>query len=261
MSSLRERQRLFADALLRPVSPETGAEPIAPYRHSIRRNYRNALGATYRVVKRLVGEPFFDAAVDAYVATHPSGCADLNIYGDRFDRFLADYPPARTLPYLPDVARLEWAIDCVHNAAETFISPLDVLRALAAIPAVSLAGLRLRIAPACRFVESPFPLLRIYDTNQDGYAGDTQVSLDEGGVRLLVRRAESGVILEPISAGVHAWLSSLAAGLPLGDAIERTASADTQFDFATALRAHVEASTVVGVDANAMSGSCVAHDQ
>jgi len=91
MCSLRERQRLFADALLRPVSPETGAEPIAPYRHSIRRNYRNALGATYRVVKRLVGEPFFNAAVDAYVAAHPSGCADLNVYGDRFDRFLADY--------------------------------------------------------------------------------------------------------------------------------------------------------------------------
>ena len=100
---------------------------IAPYRHSIRRNYRNALGATYRVVKRLVGEPFFNAAVDAYVAAHPSGCADLNVYGDRFDRFLADYPPARTLPYLPDVARLEWAIDRVHNAAETFTSPQDVL--------------------------------------------------------------------------------------------------------------------------------------
>lgn len=261
MFSLRERQRAFAAALRSPVAAGAPAEPFAVYRHSVRRNYRNALGATYCVVKRLVGAPFFDAAVDAYVATHPSTSADLNAYGDRFDRFLERYPPAKALRYLPDVARLEWAIDCVHRAAEPALSPRDVLSALATVPASNLTGLRLRIAPACRLVESPFPLLRIFDTNQDGYAGDTQVSLDEGGVRLLVRCAAATVVLEPIGEGEFAWLSSLAADLSLGDALARATSASPQFDLATALRVHVASSTIAGIGAVPVSGSRDRRDQ
>ena len=259
MCSLHERQRLFADALLHP--PQTGFDAIAPYRQSIRRNYRNALGATFRVVKRLVGAPFFNAAVDAYVAIHPSVAADLNVYGDAFDAFLAHYPPACALHYLPDVARLEWAIDCVHNAAEAHDSTQDVLSALASVPAESLAGLRVRLAAACRLIASPFPLLRIYVTNQDGYEGDTRVSLDEGGARLLVRRAAHGVVVEALGAGEHAWLTALAAGTPLGDAIGRASAIDPQFDLAAALRAHIASSTIAGIDADAMSGSCVPRDQ
>ena len=138
MCSLLERQRQFAAALRMPAVARENKGSLDIYRRSVRRNYRNALGATYRTVKRLVGVAFFDAAVDAYVTANPSASADLNTYGDRFDRFLGAYPPAANLPYLADVARLEWAIDVVHRAADVPLVPDAVLAALAEVPAAKL---------------------------------------------------------------------------------------------------------------------------
>ena len=139
-------------ALPMPCSPPTGrrrrldlpAEPagverIGIYRRTIATNYRNALGATYPVVRRLVGTPFFDAAVDAYVEAHPSRSGDLNEYGATFGEFLGGYEPASDLPYLPDVARLEWAIDEANRAADSLASPDDVLRELAAVAGGTIA--------------------------------------------------------------------------------------------------------------------------
>ncbi|HKP66943.1 MAG TPA: DNA-binding domain-containing protein [Casimicrobiaceae bacterium] len=249
MCSLLERQRQFAAALRMPAVAGADNDPFDIYRRSVRRNYRNALGATYRTVKRLVGVAFFDTAVDAYVAANPSVSADLNGYGDRFDRFLATYPPAANLPYLADVARLEWAIDVVHRAADAPLAPHDVLAALAVVPATKLTRARLQIAAASALIQSSYPVVRIFETNGDDYVGDTRVSLDEGGVRLLVRRMGTDVVFEPLDEAGFTWMLSLATGQSLGDAVARAVSVDSQFDVASALRTHIAMSTIVGVEA------------
>ena len=67
---------------------------------------------------------FFGEAARQYIVGHPSLSGDLNDYGGEFAQFLAAYPHAADLPYLPDVARLEWAINnlrpggmvAAHNA-------------------------------------------------------------------------------------------------------------------------------------------------
>lgn len=261
MSSLREQQRRFAEAVRSRSAPGAAADRMSIYRHSIRRNYRNALASTYPVVMQLVGAAFFEAAVDGYVNEHPSICGDLNSYGDRFDAFLARYAPAEPLPYLPDIARLEWAIDDVHRAADSTTSPDGVLAALAAVPPDKLTALRLRIAPTCRLVSSRFPILRIWRTNQLDHSGDRRVSLDEGGDHVLVRRDAGGIPLERIDVGDCAFLSSLASGATLADAIEQAVLADQGFDLAASLRAHVASSTIAGIDERALSGSRGARDQ
>ena len=147
MPSLRELQQGFAAAILcEPGEPprfdasEPGhaAERIAIYRTALVANYRNTLSATYPVVKRLTGAPFFHAAVDAFVQRHPSTSGDLNVYGDAFPQFLATYPPAADLSYLPDVARLEWSIDEAQRAADCARVPEAVLAALTVLPAERL---------------------------------------------------------------------------------------------------------------------------
>jgi len=81
MPSLFEIQRgmaaatLFGDrAALASLGIVAGtmsaAERIDIYRNNVLGNYRNALAATFPVVKRLVGAAFFDTAVDAFVRAH-----------------------------------------------------------------------------------------------------------------------------------------------------------------------------------------------
>jgi hypothetical protein len=249
MSSLREAQRRFAAALLAPAGESTPfpADRLAVYRRNAASNYRNALAATYPVVKRLVGAPFFDTAVDAYVITHPSRSGDLNIYGDRFGDFLAAYAPATALPYLPDVARLEWAIDEAHRAAEAPRVPKAVLAAFSIVPPERLAALRLRLDPSCRFVDSPYPILRIWQTNQPEHVGERRISLDDGGDALLIRRDAEGTALQRLATGEHAWLAALASGATLAPAIDAAQRVDARFDLGAVLREHIAAGTIVAV--------------
>ena len=255
MQSLRETQRRFVEAVFSPEasidfvagSPTFARDRIAIYRQTIFANYRNALSATYPVVKRLTGTPFFHAAVEAFAHAQPSQSGDLNIYGGSLGEFLATYPPAADLPYLADVARLEWAIDGAHRASEASCAPESVLAALAVAPPERLPALWLRLEPSCRLVASPFPILRIWQTNQAGYSGDDRVMLDEGSDALLVRRGDNGVSLERLGAGDHAWLAALAAGATLGAAIEAAQNADAAFDLGDALREHIAAGTIIAV--------------
>jgi hypothetical protein len=255
MPSLREIQQRFAADLLAggtsvPTSiraPGSGAGArMAVYSRNIRSNYRNAMGATYPAVRRIVGTSFFHAAVDAYVEAHPSRSGDLNEYGDVFGDFLRRYDKAADLPYLPDVARLEWAIDEASRAADCASAADAVLAALAEAPADALPGLRLGLEPSCRLVASASPLFRIWQVNQPGYDGELRVDFTTGPHCLRIRREtnggrplrtdDAGIAVERIDAGDFEWLSALAHGATLAEALEQALDADSAFDLQAALQ-------------------------
>jgi hypothetical protein len=239
--SLPELQRRFAAALVEDDDPG-----IAVYRRAIAANYRNALAATYRVVRDLTGAPFFNAAVDAFVLAHPPKAGDLNVYGGDFAAFLASYPYGRDVAYLPDVARLEWALDEANRAADPVGSPQALLTALAAIPGHAMARQRFVLGPSCRFVTSPHPVFRIWQVHQLGHH-DVHVDFDAGADHLLVRREGALPVIERLAAGDYAWLVALSHGADLARALDDALAADSEFELGAALRAHVQTGTLMAL--------------
>jgi hypothetical protein len=247
MPSLVEIQRdmaaatIFGDAAALARLPIVGgtlspAARIDIYRNNVFGNYRKALAATFPVLRRLVGPAFFNAAVDAYVRAHPSTRGDVNRYGGELARFLADYAAARALAYLPDIARLEWAVDQAGIAADA--PPFD-LAALASLPDEAHAGLRFLPHPSLQLVASPYPILRIWQVNQPAFDGAAEVDLGEGGDSLLVSRGARGIDIERLEPGAAALLRAIAAGEPLAVAARRATAADPSFDLTAALRRYV----------------------
>ena len=236
MPSLRERQTRFASALLAGDDNGDRDERIAIYRNSVRANYRKALGATYRVVSLLVGEPFFHAAADAYVHATASTGGDLNVYGGSFGEFLATYPHAQDLPYLPDVARLEWAIDGAGRAADADSSPEAIVDALAKIPAERITALGFALDPSCRLLRSPYPVLRIWQVHQPDFAGDMVVAFDAPADHLRVCREGGVVVVERVTPGDFALLQSLADGGDLATALDAAVAAEADFGLGSSLR-------------------------
>lgn len=238
---LSDLQRRFAAWL---ADPQGAPARVGVYRNTTRANYRNALGATYPVVRELVGAPFFNAAVDAFVAAHPATGGDLNVYGAQLAEFLAAYPHARELPYLPDVARLEWALDEAQRAHEPRGSPQEVLAALAGEDAGTRA---FTLDPSCRLVHSAYPVMRIWQVHQAGAEGEQRVDLAAGGDRLLVRREAGVPVIARLASGDYAWLATLALGHSLAAALEAALDADATFDLGAALGQHIADGTIMAV--------------
>jgi hypothetical protein len=253
MPSLSDLQRgfvtatLFGDrAALTALGIAGGAldaeARVAIYRNNVFANYRKALGATFPVVRALVGGSFFGAMVEAFVRAHPSPRGDVNRYGGDLPRFLGGYAPARRLPYLPDVARLEWALDQAAIAPD---APRLDLAALAAVPPERLGALRLRLHPSAAFIASPYPILHIWQANQPGH-DDERVDLGEGGDTLLILRGMHGVSAQRLAPATNAWLRALAGDIELAQALDRALSADPSFDLGATLRTYVADGLIVG---------------
>jgi hypothetical protein len=212
--------------------PEVAQRRLAAYRRSIFGNLNAALLATYPVLANIVGLAFFREAARLYLANHPSLSGDLNELGGDFGDFLAAYPPAAELPYLPDTARLEWLVQNVYYAADS--DPAD-LSGLAHYSPDEWGELRFRVHPAHARLDSPWPLADIWRVNQPAYAGDMRVDFSCPCQTLIYRR-DGLVEVAGLAAGETALLDALAAGDTLESATIAALAAQADFDLGAGLQ-------------------------
>lgn len=205
MQSLLEAQRSFAAALGAPTS-----EGMRAYRANVWGNGAGALAGAYPIVRKIVGEAFFEAMAREYGRAHPSRSGDLNEYGERFAEFLSRFTGTYDLPYLPDVARMEWLAHRAYYAAEP--SPFT--------PKGDAASWRLALTPPCALLASPWPLARIWEVHQDDYGGPLDVDLGAGGDRILVYRPRWCAAVCALGEGDYRFLQAAARGATLAEALE-----------------------------------------
>lgn len=221
-------QHDWMDALQRPAGAPPGLREARDtarfevYRASFEANLGQALRDTYPVVNRLVGEDYFGQVARGYLRAHPSHSGDLHEYGAHFATFLAAQDSVLDLPYLRDVARLEWLAHLAFHAADA--EPLT-LAVLAGLPPDFNAGLCL--LPCVGVMRSEFPVHRIWQVNQESWTGDAVVHLGAGGVRLAVTREGLDIVLLPMEADAYELARALFKRGSLGVASEAMADADS----------------------------------
>jgi hypothetical protein len=225
VSPLSEAQTGFAKALLDPRLPAppdlrslgmpAGDERFAVYRNNVMVGLIEGLRDAYPVVCRLVGDEFFRAMAGIFARVHPPRSPVMLEYGDGFAVFIVGFPPAASVPYLVDVARLERAwVEAYHAAdAEPLTSPIR-----------REAG-QLRLHPAARLVRSPFAVLRIWEANQPD-AEPQPLELTDEGENVLVTRPAAEVQASRIPDEAADVIEAVAAGEPVGSSehLERLAS-------------------------------------
>ena len=241
---LREFQRSVGASLLQPFKaaapdgvvagdPARAAARFMIHRGNVVESLVNALALTYPAVKTVCGEENFRVLAGAFVRRYPPARPELLAYGGGFAAFTAGQTAAVSdFPYLPDLARLEWALNESYYAAETpALQPAD----LAAVPPENLGALRLALHTSARIVKSTSPIHAIWAAISAGNAAPDP--LPEHGETVLVFRLSDSVDAVALGRGEAIFLGTVAAGASLEKALAEAEEAEPGFDASAALAA------------------------
>ncbi|MEI4487568.1 DNA-binding domain-containing protein [Frigidibacter sp. MR17.14] len=189
------------------VAPDEVAPRVAVYRNNVAHSLKAALARRYPVVERLVGLEFFAAMASLFIANHPPMTPVLQEWGQDFAGFLAQFPPVAGLPYLPDVARLEWLRGEAYHAADATFLP----------PARLSPDTPLHLHPSLRLLRSAWPVVGIWQANQPGRDG--RCSEDEARIALIWRGPDFEVPVVALRVEDADTIEALLRGSPLSDAV------------------------------------------
>ncbi|HSI58220.1 MAG TPA: putative DNA-binding domain-containing protein [Ideonella sp.] len=250
MSAEAERQRAFLRALHdrrestvsrleglpgrpgRAVSPEAG---LGAYRAHAQAVAERALAAAYPTVQQLLGGESFAALAHALWRRQPPLRGDLAWFGEGLAELLAETAALAGEAYLPDAARLDWAVHRAASAAD-HDAPVAGLPLLAEAEPASLRGV---FVPGTTLLHSRHPVVAVWQAHQPAAALGGDEPAGPGDARFapvraafaagrrdhaLVWRRGWRVEVERLPAPDAHFTRHLLAGASLGQALESAGS-------------------------------------
>ena len=221
-------------ALLGSIRARCGLMPeslLAIYRNATKGTLIQALQLSYPVVERLVGARFFETVALTYLRMTPSRSGDLEQYGANFGDFLDQHDPVADLPYLGDVARLEWLVSRLQRAP--VVKALDREQLTTILPD-SLAKLQLSLVPRASLFGSRYPISRIWQENRDRSREPEPISLEEGSDRCLIVVGDD-IVARTLTVSEWTFFACFVRGASLNTAAEVALALDNNFNIAATL--------------------------
>jgi hypothetical protein len=187
-----------------------------------------------------VGEEFFEAAAQSFIAAEPPRSAYLNAYGEGFADHLATFPPAASLSYLADVARLEWAVNRALHAPDTGALVVEDFHAIGGVAPERLV---LTPHPAISLLRFESPVEDIWRAvlAQDDESLEA-IDLGAGPQYLMVERSAAGVRVSRLDEAEWQFTAALCAG----ESFAAAAAAASDIDISPILARHLAAGRFAG---------------
>ncbi|HSV48430.1 MAG TPA: DNA-binding domain-containing protein [Ramlibacter sp.] len=234
-------QAQFAAALLEPSAAlpanvqawdrSDPARRFDVYRNNVVSSLVDALAQSFPVVQDLVGEEFFRAMAGVFVRQSPPRSCLLARYGSGFPDFVAGFEPAKGLPYLPDVARLEMArLESLHAADATVLGGAADFSLAAAD---RIGELRLAPHPSVRLVPSGYAVVSIWAAHQG--ICDLGAIDPWSAESALVVRPQWDVVVVPCDPGTVEFVLCLQRGCDLAQSAGTAAAIASNFDLSSTL--------------------------
>ncbi len=219
---LKQMQQNFASALLsddRQITDCLMTSRFAPnqliqlYRNNFYISLSEILVDTFPVIQELVGDEFFAQLGKAYIKAQPPTAGSVTHFGQQLPSYIKQIPQTETLPYLGDVAHLEWEYARLGNqwpVAKTF--PFEKLGTLntSQWPQVIF-----KLSANAALLDSNFAILDIFNGVQK--ADVDNIDINKPQQILLISSAKANVSAIELTADVYSFLSSSTEGKPLAE--------------------------------------------
>lgn len=218
---------------------------FAIYRNNVAVSLIDALADTYPVVQQLVGEEFFRAMARTFARRQPPTSPVMAHYGEGFAEFVDNFPPVASLPYLADVARLEWLYVRAYHAADAAPIAADEIARLLADES-ALPTVHFELHPSLAVLYSPHAVISLWAAHQGDAAPDDVATIDVGRQEsAVVARLGLDVQVTRIRPGATAFIAALDRGVAFGAAAEAAVAADPEFDLADTLGLLIRSGAIV----------------
>ncbi len=220
---------------------------FAVYRNNVVVGLVDALADSFPVTQALVGEDFFRAMAREFVRVAPPRSPVLALYGEDLAGFIEDFGPAAGLPYLADLARLEYLRVLAWHAADADpVAQAELAALLAAADA--LAAARFRLAPALFVLDSAHAVASLWAAHQaDDVAAALAGGDPERAEAALVCRNGLEVEVFSIGRGAAAFIGLLQQGAPLATASTQALAVAARFDAAPTLALLLRVGAITGI--------------
>lgn len=246
MSDLLSLQRRFRQALTGAPGAlddfvTDAARRIEIHRTTIEAGLAQTLANVFPTARRIVGAPTFAALAATYIAAAPPRHPVLSNYGREFPPFISTHPVGISLPYLQDIASLEWWRHEAYLAADA--AALDAGCLDTADPE-SVSALQLRLHPAARVISSPYPIHTIWKLNQPDVDDDDIPAVDMNQAEhVVVTRPGNEVLTRAIGVADATFVRAVAGGASLESAVEAALAVSPAFNVTQVLAGHFAGGT------------------
>ncbi len=219
------------------------------YRNNVLSGLAGALQSRFPAAERITGPDFFLAMAYEFVVLHPPRSPLLLSYGDNFADFVETFEPARQLPYLADVIRLEAVRGRAYHAADA--APVNP-KLLRSVREEQLSDIVFSPHPSLSVLRSRHPVVTIWAMN----SGEMPVAgiEDWQGEDALVVRPQMVVEVHRLPPGGAVFLDALARGIPLSGAVRDAMSAAPDFDLSANLAGALQAGAFTSLSVGAGNG-------
>jgi Putative DNA-binding domain len=236
-----------------PISykdPASTVRGLRAYRANAQELSVKALQASYPTLHQLLGAENFGHLAHSFWQAEPPERGDLAQWGQGLAAYLAQVPQLQALlaehAYLPDVARVEWAL---HVAATASDAMLDV-ESFQLLASHDPAQLGLILSPGCALVSSVFPVVAIVQLHDaravDAHAAAREVISSCEPQTALIWRQGYRPMLGAVDAASSALIEASLQGESLAHAVDATLSQTPDFDFSAWLSAQVQSGLLLG---------------
>lgn len=186
--------------------PASVAQLLQLYQNNYIISLSEYLQAVFPVCYALVGDEFFAQLAKAYIQNTPPVRPQVNGYGSEFAGFIDRCPHTEQLPYLADVARLEYQLDSLGNRRYQAVTAFPIDR-FSQLTEEEQRRVQLKHNPNLRTFSSPHPVLTIYEgvKSQDF----SQIDLSQSQNIALLLQQDQGVRCHPLDSQALALFSAL----------------------------------------------------
>jgi hypothetical protein len=123
----------------------------------------SSMAADFPAIRTLLGQSSFERLVSSYLFYFPSTVTNIDEVGLNLPIYLKEYSLSAMLPFLADLAKLEWLL------LESFYSedsPALSLERLQNMPEKVWGRAQLRLSKHVRFLNSDFPVVEMWEKRE-----------------------------------------------------------------------------------------------